>query len=387
MSEKIIVIDDERMILDLTSMVLQHCGYQVFTADNARDGYAIIEREQPAVALLDYMMPQLNGLVVLREIRQRFPATYVIMFTGKGSEEIAVEMMKAGAADYVLKPFSNANLIDRIDAVLRLRTIELRNLELLQERERLLAEIAEWNRELECRVVEKSLALERAHNEILQSEKLAALGHISAGMAHEIRNPLNAINLFAQVLRGGVGENPEMTSYIDKILDDVQRIDDILVKLLSSSKRSPYQLRSIRLEELLRQIVEGFADQALVQGVTVSTEVPEPLPAILADNDELTQVFSNLIANALFEMRHGGRLEIRLEHDLDTATVTVKDTGQGISAENLGKIFDPFFTTKEKGTGFGLSVVMRIVKNYGGSIEVASEPGKGSQFVVRLPLR
>jgi len=386
MDEKIIVIDDERMILDLTSMVLQHRGYQVFTADNARDGYAIIAREQPAIALLDYMMPQVDGLEALREIRQRFPATYVIMFTGKGSEEIAVELMKAGAADYVLKPFSNAKLIDRIDAVLRLRAIELHNIELLQERDRLLAEIADWNRELERRVAEKSMALERAHDEILQSEKLAALGHLSAGMAHEIRNPLNAISLFAQVLRGGIGENPEMTSYIEKILDDVQRIDDILVKLLASSRRSPYQLRSVRLEEVLRQTVDSFADQALVQGVTISTAVPEPPPAILADSDELTQVFSNLVANALFEMRDGGRLDIRLEHDQATATVTVSDTGRGIPAENLGKIFDPFFTTKEKGTGFGLSVVLRIVKTYGGSIEVASDPGKGSRFVVRLPL-
>lgn len=386
MNEKIIVIDDEKMILDLTAMVLQHRGYEVFTADNALDGYEIIRREQPAVALLDYMMPQVNGLTALREIRQRFPATYVIMFTGKGSEEIAVELMKAGAADYILKPFSNANLIDRIDAILRLRTIELRNRELLDEREKLLAEIAEWNRELEHRVAEKSLELERAHAEILQSEKLAALGHLSAGMAHEIRNPLNSIGLFAQVLRAGVSHDEEMVSYTGKIINEVERIDDILVKLLATSRRSPFQLRSIHIQDVVNQVVASFEEQARMQHVELTTEMIGTPPAILADGDEMAQIFTNLIANALFEMRDGGELGIHMEHDGKNLTVTITDTGKGIPPGNLHKIFDPFFTTKEKGTGFGLSVVLRIVKTYGGSIRAENGPSGGSRFVVNLPL-
>jgi len=386
MNEKIIVIDDEKMILDLTAMVLQHRGYEVLTADNALDGYEIIAREHPAVALLDYMMPQVNGLTALREIRQRFPATYVIMFTGKGSEEIAVELMKAGAADYILKPFSNVNLVDRIDAVLHLRTIELRNSELLEERERLLAEIAEWNRELERRVTEKSHELERAHAEILQSEKLAALGHLSAGMAHEIRNPLNSIGLFAQVLRAGVGQDPEMVSYTEKIVNEVERIDDILVKLLATSNRSPFQLRSIRVQDVISQVVASFEEQARLQHVEMVVELIDSPPAILADGDELAKIFTNLIANALFELREGGKLGIRMEHDGQSLTVMVSDSGKGIPAENLSKIFDPFFTTKEKGTGFGLSVVLRIVKTYGGSIRAERIPSGGSRFVVTLPL-
>lgn len=387
MSEKIIVIDDERMILDLTAMVLQHRGYQVFTADNAIDGYAIIADEHPAVALLDYMMPQVNGLNALREIRQRFPTTYVIMFTGKGSEEIAVELMKAGAADYVLKPFSNANLVERIEAVLRLRAIELHNRELLAERERLLAEIASWNRELEHRVAEKSIALEQAHSEILQNEKLAALGHLSAGMAHEIRNPLNAISLFAQVLQAGVAGNPELISYTEKILHEVERIDNLLVRLLASSNRSPFQLRSVCLQVLLESIVAGFSAQAEAQQVDICTEFDGNPAMMLADADELTQIFSNLIANALFEMPQGGRLGIRFAHAGSTASVTVSDSGRGIPAEHLGMIFDPFFTTKEKGTGFGLSVALRIVKSYGGRIQVESQPDAGSRFQVTLPLQ
>jgi hypothetical protein len=386
MNQTIIVIDDDRMILDLTAMVLQHRGYQVLTADNALDGYTIIDRERPALALLDYMMPQINGLTALHEIRRRFPDTYVVMFTGKGSEEIAVELMKAGAADYILKPFSNANLVERIDAVLRLRAMEVHNRELLAERERLLAEIAGWNSELEQRVAEKTGELENAHKEILMSEKLAALGHLSAGMVHEIRNPLNSISLFANVLRSGVGNDPEMISYTEKIVHEVERIDDILVRLLATSKRSPFQLRSIDVPDVLAEVTASFAELADAQQVEIVTEISGRPPAILADANEIAQIFSNLVTNALFEMRHGGRLGLHVEHDAHNLMVTVSDTGRGIPAEHLDKIFDPFFTTNEKGTGFGLSVVLRIVKTYGGSIKVESTPGFGSRFVITLPL-
>ena len=386
MSAKILIIDDEQMILNLTALVLQHRGFKVFTTESAIEGYTIIEREQPAVVLLDYMMPVVNGLTALREIRQRFPSTYVIMFTGKGSEEIAVELMKAGAADYILKPFSNANLVERIEGVLRLRSIELRNRELLDERERLLKEIETWNRELENRVEEKSLALQQAHDEILRNGKLAALGPLSAGMAHEIRNPLNSISLFAQILRSGLGDDAEMISYADKISNEVERIDDILVKLLATSKRSHFQLRSVLVQELLTQIVASFAEQARAHGVVLDVEVVDSPPAILADADELTQVFSNLVANALHEMAGGGKLTIHLTANQQELQVTVADTGRGIPPEHLSKIFDPFFTTKERGTGFGLSVVLRIVKNYGGRIQVESEPDAGSRFLITLPL-
>ncbi len=386
MNEKIVVIDDERLILDLTSMVLENRGFEVFTVENAQDGYRLIQREQPAVVLLDYMMPVINGLQALKEIRRRFEDTYVIVFTGKGSEEVAVELMKAGAADYLLKPFSNANLIERIENVLRLRDIELRNRELMAERERLLKEIEGWNKELEQRVSQKSEELERAHMEILQSEKLATLGHLSAGMAHEIRNPLNSISLFAQVLRSGLTGDEEMLSYADKIMNEVERIDGILVKLLASSKRSPFKLRTIKVTDVIDQTLQNFTDQINAQNIELVKNYKSEPPTILADSDELGQVFSNLFANALYEMKGGGRLSITVEHNDKELVVSVSDSGGGIAEEYLAKIFDPFFTTKEKGTGFGLSVVLRIVKTYGGHISVSSEEGSGTLFRIMLPL-
>jgi len=386
MSEKLLVVDDERMILELTSMVLSSRGFDVSVVDNATDSYALIEREQPALVLLDYMMPKVNGLDALKEIRNRFPETYVIMFTGKGSEEVAVELMKAGASDYILKPFSNAKLIERIENVLRVRSIELRNKELVQEQKRLLDEIERWNRELEERVARKTSELERAHHEILLSEKLAVLGHLSAGMAHEIRNPLNSISLFAQVIRSSMEGEQEMQSYADKIVSEVERIDAILVKVLSTSKRSPFNLRSIQLGSVVEQSLQTFAEQIRIQNVKLHKQIPKHTPSILADADELGQVFSNLFSNALFEMKQGGALTVLFEHDDKEVMVEISDTGGGIPEADQNKIFDPFFTTKERGTGFGLSVVLRIVKTYAGRISVDSVPGQGTTFKVWLPL-
>lgn len=386
MSEKILIVDDEQMILELTSMVLASRGFEVRTVDNATDGYEIIERERPALVLLDYMMPRVNGLDALKEIRARFPDSYVIMFTGKGSEEVAVELMKAGASDYILKPFSNAKLVERIENVLRVRAIEMRNRELVNEQKKLLDEIERWNRELEQRVEQKTMELEHAHHEILLTEKLASLGHLSAGMAHEIRNPLNSISLFAQVLTSGLKNDPEMKSYSEKILNEVERIDAILVKLLSTSKRANFQLRSIRLADVIDASLKPFLAQIQAQNVKLTKTLQENTPSILADADELGQVFSNLFANALFEMKQGGSLSVTLECDDSEVLVTVSDTGDGIPEEHMNKIFDPFFTTKERGTGFGLSVVLRIVKTYSGRIHVKSQPGQGTTFQIWLPL-
>jgi len=385
MSEKLLVVDDERMILELTSMVLTSRGFDVSVVDNALDAYEMIEREQPALVLLDYMMPKVNGLDALKVIRERFPETYVIMFTGKGSEEVAVELMKSGASDYVLKPFSNAKLVERIENVLRIRSIEIHNKALIQEKERLLDEIESWNRTLEERVEQKTVELEMAHHEVLLTEKLAALGHLSAGMAHEIRNPLNSISLFAQVMSSGLDAEPEMKSYAEKIFNEVERIDAILVKLLSTSKRSHFELRTIHIDRVITTSLQPFLEQMNVQGVALQTELGEKTPSILADADELGQIFSNLFANALFEMKAGGTLSVILESDDKEALVTVSDTGGGIPEEHLNNIFDPFFTTKDRGTGFGLSVVLRIVKTYAGRINVESN-SQGTSFQIWLPL-
>lgn len=386
MNEHILVVDDEKIILELTSMILKSKGFQVSVASGGEEGLSQAAKVNPSLVLLDYMMPNMNGMEVLKKLQIQNPDAYVIMFTGKGSEEIAVDLMKAGASDYVLKPFNNHDLVERIDNVLRLRRIEIHNRELLLERERLMLEIERWNQELEQRVSEKTLELELAQNEIVQAEKLVSLGLLSGGMAHEIRNPLNSINLFAQVLRSGVGDDPEKIGYADKIMKEVDRIDSLLIKLLAASKRPYFELHEVLLSDVIDHALTAFEAQFRAQKVRLRKEFLHIPPPIMADAGELEQIFTNLIGNSLFELQSGGELFIRMSHDEKKIDIQVSDTGKGIPKENIKKIFDPFFTTKSRGTGFGLAVVLRIVKSYNGKISVESRVNEGTDFHIQLPI-
>lgn len=383
--EKILVVDDEVVIVDLTALLLRGRGFEVMTAHNGEECLELISKEPPALVLLDYMMPVMDGETALKKIVQLYPDTYVIMFTGKGSEEVAVRLMKAGAADYLQKPFVNSSLLERIDTVLQIREVELSNRDLMREKDLLQREVEAWNLHLERRVEEKSQELELAHREILQAEKLAALGHISAGMAHEIRNPLNAINLFAQILSGAYSADKENSSYITKISEEVERIDDILVKMLAASRGSAAPHSQVWLDRVARNVLADCEVQCSSQRVVVEISVDDEIPPIIADPTEIEQIFTNLVTNALFEMQNGGQLGLSLSLDEDFIRLEISDTGCGIPKEHLNQIFDPFFTTKEKGTGFGLSVVLRIVRGYGGLIKADSIVGRGTSFIVKLP--
>jgi len=384
--EKVLLVDDEEVILELTALLLRKRGFEVLLGRNGEECVRLVAEHQPALVLLDYMMPVMNGLDALKQIKINFPDTYVIMFTGKGSEEVAVELMKSGASDYLQKPFSNKNLQERIDSILAIRKVELENHKLLKEREFLQREIEEWNRELEQRVVSKSRELEQAHKEIVQSEKLATLGHISAGMAHEIRNPLNSINLFAQILMSAPELDAEYRNYVEKITQEVERIDKILLQMLVASKGKEEKRERVDLNSVITKVLQDAKVKIDAQKVEVDCVFDAAAPIIEGDPVEIEQIFTNLISNALFEMPDGGHLQLVLVSDAESLVVKVSDTGQGVAPEDLPRLFDPFFTTKEKGTGFGLSVVLRIVKGCGGKINVESNPGEGATFIIELPL-
>jgi signal transduction histidine kinase len=381
----ILIVDDEKVNLDLISVLLNNRGFRTLTASGALEALALIESENPDLAIIDYMMPEMDGFAALKEVKRRFPDTYVIMFTGKGSEEIAVELMKAGASDYILKPFVNKDLLERVQKVLQIRKVELKNRELLWEREQLLREIETWNRELEQRVREKTEELKKAQAEIIQSEKLSTLGFFSAGMAHEIRNPLNSIALFVQLIRSGLKE-PEKIEYSEKIMKEISRIDGILRKLLDAVKRPKFEIKKVHVNEVIDNTLDFFRSRIEMHKVKVERDYRRIPPAIQADPLEVEQIFSNLFVNSIDEMHDGGILRVFMDHSDGHIQIHVSDTGKGIPQENLNRIFDPFFTTKKIGTGLGLSVVLRIVKTYNGKIEARNTGGKGALFCISLPL-
>jgi signal transduction histidine kinase len=381
--ETILIVDDEKLNLDLTAAIFRNRGFRVLTATNAPDALELVGSELPEIALLDYMMPGMDGFAALTEIKQHFPDTFVIILTGRGSERIAVELMKAGASDYILKPFLNQDLLERVEKVLKVRAMELKNRELVKERNRLLSEIEAWNKELEERVHEKSRELQKVQDEIIQTEKMSTVGYLSAGMAHEIRNPLNSIALYAQLLKGDP-EEPDRLDCLEKIEQDVRRIDAILRKLMDAVKRPRFHLREVRVDRAIESAIEMFMPRIEMNGIRIQRDYRAIPPPMQADETEIEQIFTNLIVNSIEEMPDGGVLGVELDLLDRDVVVRISDTGRGIPQENLSKIFDPFFTTKSSGTGLGLYVVLRIVKTYNGRIEVASEDGKGTTFSVFL---
>ncbi|MDD2366952.1 MAG: response regulator [Desulfuromonadaceae bacterium] len=381
----VVVIDDDKNILELTSLILSKQGFRIYAAESANSGFELIIRHSPELVLLDYMLPDMDGLTALQQIKIRFPDTYVVMLTGRGSEEVAVELMKNGASEYILKPFNNRNLAERLNNVLRIREIELHNRQLQKQQEELLSEIEQWNLELQRRVREKSEALQTAQKEILQSEKLAALGYLSAGMAHEIRNPLNSISLFIQLMRQTTDE-PDQLDYQSKVLKEVERIDSIIRRLLDASRRTRNISSNVHIDEVIDNVVESFATQIETRKIVIDRRyhcIPSP---IKADATELEQIFTNLFLNALDAMSHGGSLIFEVTEADDRVIIRVSDSGCGIPEDLLENIFEPFFSTKSRGTGMGLPVAQRIARMYEGFMGVEESSPNGTTFRLEFPI-
>lgn len=380
----VLVVDDDPAIQGLLAAMLLRRGYQVITAGSAAEGLILVAEHKPELILMDYQLPDRDGLSVLQEIKTHHPSSYVIMATGRGNEELAVELMKAGASEYLLKPFDARILPDRVDAVLKLREIELANQALQAEREHLLLEIETWNRELQTRVQERTEALHRAQSEIAQTEKLAALGYLAAGMAHEIRNPLNSISLFTQLLGQGV-EEMEIGDYLGKILKEVDRIDGIIRKLVDAANRSRLVVDDIRLDQVVKDALDIFSPQIDARRIQVSFTCAEAVPPIKADRTELEQIITNLLMNAIEELPQGGELSIRIDCPEGLFAIRVADNGSGIARDHLDSIFKPFFSTKSRGTGIGLPVARRIARLYHGDVTVEQTSKNGTTFLVTIP--
>jgi signal transduction histidine kinase len=233
--------------------------------------------------------------------------------------------------------------------------------------------------------------LRRTQGQLMQSAKLAAIGELAAGIAHEVNNPLMVITGHAGLLR----RRPELASIhptLDTIESQATRAGDMIRGLLDFARRRPRNLEHVDIGDVIARALALVADRLDSYGIETATLFDESRPAVFADRDELTQVFLNLLTNAADAMPHGGRLtvstDVRRHEDMAYLSARVSDTGVGISAEDRERVFESFFTTKSegKGTGLGLAVTLDIVKNHEGTIEVESAPGKGTTMIINLPL-
>ncbi len=227
----------------------------------------------------------------------------------------------------------------------------------------------------------------RLEEQLRRTERIAELGTLASGMAHEIGTPMNVILGRAEYLLERVTEEPIKKS-LQIIVAQVERITRVMNQLLAFARRRPIERRPLDLRETIDSSLEMFHERMAKHGIRVEKSFQPDCPKIHADADQMSQVLINLVMNAIHAMPGGGTLRVALGWAGETVRLTVADTGHGIAQQDLPKIFDPFFTTKEvgKGTGLGLTVVKGIVGEHGGSIQVESEPGKGTIFTISLPV-
>jgi two-component system sensor histidine kinase HydH len=229
--------------------------------------------------------------------------------------------------------------------------------------------------------------LQHLRNEVERSKRLAAVGSLAAGVAHEIRNPLSSIKGFATYFRQRYGGVPDDVKVADIMIQEVDRLNRVITELLEFSRPMALKRKETDLAGLAKQVLSTIDAQAREKEITVKADLPSEIPAINVDPDRMTQVFLNLFLNAFAAMDRGGILSVGIaRQDERTLRVSVSDTGTGIRKEDLGRVFDPYFTTKPAGTGLGLAIVHRIVEAHGGEIRLESEPGKGTTFTIFLPV-
>jgi len=248
--------------------------------------------------------------------------------------------------------------------------------------------LIQWGKTLEKRVEERTKELRDTQDQLIQSEKMASLGKMAAGVAHEINNPLTSILINTHLMLEKIGKNPAFQESLALIADETQRCTNIVKGLLEYSRQNPPQKAYSNVNQIINRTLALLENQASFQNIRIVKNLDGHLPQIKLDKDKVKQVFWNLMINASEAMPNGGSLTIisQLSADEKFIEIVFIDTGVGIPKEAMNKLFDPFYTTKTSGTGLGLAVSYGIINQHQGKIEVKSEVGQGSVFVVSLPI-
>lgn len=367
---RLLIIDDEAGFREALARRLEKRGAVVNQAGDGKAGLVSLAQEPVDVVLLDVKMPGMDGLSVLESIRREHPDTEVILVTGNVNTRDGVDGIKAGAFDYLTKPIKIDQLTAKINQAFD-------KLTMTQEKMR-----------------EKRFRA-KMEQQLIAADRLAALGALSAGTAHEINNPLAIINEAAGWLRDRVNKNEsipadlhsDLNLVLEKIESSVKRARRITHQMLAFSRQTDSLIKEFDLSELVLEVVELTRKTASENCIKVTATCEEKDLRIWSDPYQVRQVLVNLVTNGLQSLGSDGNVDIVVKSNRTNAIVVVKDNGPGIPPENIEKIFEPFFTTKPpgEGTGLGLSVSRGIIEKLGGAISVESKLGKGAIFQVILP--
>lgn len=357
---KILIIDDEEIVLDSCTHILANSGYQIVTAGNGTLGLEKLEKENPDLVFVDLKMPGISGMEVLEKIQEYDTTIVPIVITGFATVSSAVEAMKKGAYDFLPKPFTP----DEMRLIAR-RALDRRKLVL------------------------ETIALRREKD--MLREQFAAI------VSHELKSPLGAVQQSMYGLASDLEEklSDEQKNKIERLQS---RIAD-LIKLVNTWLRAiSVDISTIRdnfeptpVVEIISKAVENVQQHAVRKDISIETTLKEPFKPILGNGVTLVEALVNIIGNAVKYTQMGGHISVNAREEDGNLLIEINDNGVGIAAEDLPHIFDDFYvgSTKSDGerrSGVGLAITKRIIEAHDGSISVDSEMGKGSTFVIQLPV-
>jgi signal transduction histidine kinase len=371
----ILVIDDEVGPRESLRMLLKP-DYQVHTADCVEAGLKLLKEKHPDTVVMDIRMPGVTGIDGLRRIREMDPHLSVIMLTGYGALETAREALRAGASDYISKPFDAGEMRQIIDHNVERTRVR-------RSADHTAAEIKELNN--------------RLLKELAQKERLASLGQASAEFVHDLGNPLTIVWGYVQLLakkleraeQGDARESADTARELNIIEENVRLCRELLTMWQSYGSVEASPRKPISVSDIVHDVLNGVIPMAAQNGVELKSEVCEDRCMLQGDAVQVKRAIQNVVINALqASSETKGSVSVTCVRKDFYVDIVVSDAGGGIDPSQINKIFDPYFTTKQgrSGTGLGLYITKKVVEDHNGSIKVDSVPNKGTIFTIRLPL-
>jgi len=404
----VLVVDDEVLVCQLLQRILQGEGIPCTSVNSGEKALEYLKKNACHLMLLDIRMDGMSGFDLLQKTQEQWPDTQVVMCSGVDQRDVILTALEAGAIGYVVKPFQPIDVLISVKNALRIARLEQEN--------------RAQRRQLEQDLSQCSLELHESYRRMVQQERLASLGQLAAGVAHEVNNPtgyiasnlgslskyLKRIIAFHETAASAIDASSDnqlrselrtlrARLKIDQIMADLdelikdsiegtERIRRIVMGLKKFSRKEAEEPQAIDVNKLLEETLNLCWNE-----LKYKTEVVRrfsALPQVWGMPQKLSQVFLNLLVNAAQSIEKQGTITITTQQRGDHIQIAIADTGCGIAQEHLDKIFEPFYTTKLEtgGTGLGLSILQEIIGQHQGQIQVQSKPGSGSTFTLTLPV-